>query len=199
MSWTKRTYQSEKLLTVHVKFHQICTLIGLFCWKYIKLQLKMYRGFMSHVTEEWCKIWRKTGLCFRKWDEEFSKSLPEHLKVSRLWLWWGPYIHGGKCMSLKFTDELCVMTTKNDAKFEEELTCNFKIDMRNLTNFDPSIRKSRTYCTLIYNVWGNKTRKSYVWWLWGLMQNLKENWLMLSKMRWEIWQIFTGWKILISY
>ena len=41
-------------------------------------------------------------------------------------------------MSLKFTEELCVMTMKNDAKFEEELTCRYKIDMRNLTNFDPS-------------------------------------------------------------
>ena len=41
-------------------------------------------------------------------------------------------------MRLKFTDELSVMTMKNDAKFEEELTCNFKIDMRNFTNFDPS-------------------------------------------------------------
>ena len=30
---------------------------------------------------------------------------------------------------------------KNDAKFEEELTCRFKIDMENLTNFDPSTRK----------------------------------------------------------
>ena len=28
---------------------------------------------------------------------------------------------------------------KNDAKFEEELTCRFKTDMRNLTDFDPSI------------------------------------------------------------
>ena len=41
-------------------------------------------------------------------------------------------------MSLKFTEELCIMAMKNDAKFEEELTCYFKIDMRNLTNFDPS-------------------------------------------------------------
>ena len=42
-------------------------------------------------------------------------------------------------MSLKFTDELlCVMTMKNDAKFEEELTCRFKIDIWNLTNFDLS-------------------------------------------------------------
>ena len=30
------------------------------------------------------------------------------------------------------------MTLKNDGKSEEELTCRFKIDMRNLTNFDPS-------------------------------------------------------------
>ena len=34
------------------------------------------------------------------------------------------------------------MTMKNDAKFEEELTCQFKIDMRNLTNFDPITRES---------------------------------------------------------
>ena len=33
------------------------------------------------------------------------------------------------------------MTTKNDAKFEEELTCQFKIDMRNLLNFDLSTQK----------------------------------------------------------
>ena len=37
------------------------------------------------------------------------------------------------------------MTMKNDAKFEEELTCHFKIDMRNLTNFDPSTRKSKKF------------------------------------------------------
>ena len=40
-------------------------------------------------------------------------------------------------MSLKSTEDLSVMTMKNDAKFEEELTCYFKVDMRNLTNFDP--------------------------------------------------------------
>ena len=48
-------------------------------------------------------------------------------------------------MSLKFTGEFCVMTLKNDAKFEEELTYQFKIDMRNSTNFDPSTRKSQKF------------------------------------------------------
>ena len=48
-------------------------------------------------------------------------------------------------MSLKFTEEIYVMTLNNDAKFGEELTCRFKIDMRNLTNFDPSTRKSQKF------------------------------------------------------
>ena len=48
-------------------------------------------------------------------------------------------------MSLKFTGEFCVMTMKNDAKFEKELTCQFKIDMRNLTNFDSNTRKTQKF------------------------------------------------------
>ena len=40
-------------------------------------------------------------------------------------------------------EELYIMTMKNDAKSEEEMTCHFKIDMRNLTNFDPSTQKSQ--------------------------------------------------------
>ena len=35
------------------------------------------------------------------------------------------------------------MTMKNNAKFEEELTFNFKTDMRNLTNFDLTTQKSK--------------------------------------------------------
>ena len=41
-------------------------------------------------------------------------------------------------MSLKFIREFCVMTIKNDAKFEEKLNCQFKIGMMNLINFDLS-------------------------------------------------------------
>ena len=48
-------------------------------------------------------------------------------------------------MSLKFTGELFVMTMKNDAKLQEELTCRFKTDMRNLTNFGPSTPKSQKF------------------------------------------------------
>ena len=51
-------------------------------------------------------------------------------------------------MSLKSTGELFVMTRKNDAKLEGELTSHFKIDLRYLTNFDPSTQKSQI-CTLM--------------------------------------------------
>ena len=48
-------------------------------------------------------------------------------------------------MRLKFTEELCVLAMRNDGKFEEELTCQFKIDMKNLTNFNPITRKSQNF------------------------------------------------------
>ena len=35
------------------------------------------------------------------------------------------------------------MTRKNSAKFEEELTCHFKNDMKNLTKLDLSTQKSK--------------------------------------------------------
>ena len=43
----------------------------------------------------------------------------------------------------------------------------------------------------VYNFWSEKVQRSYVWWHWRLMQNLKESWLLLSKMAWGVWQIFT--------
>ena len=46
-------------------------------------------------------------------------------------------------MSLKFAGALWVMTMKKDGKIEEELTCLFKINMRNLTNFDLTTPKSQ--------------------------------------------------------
>ena len=45
----------------------------------------------------------------------------------------------------KFTKELCAMAMKNDAKFEEELTCRSKTDKKNLSNFDTSTRKFQKF------------------------------------------------------
>ena len=37
------------------------------------------------------------------------------------------------------------MTLKNDEKSEEELTCRFKIDIRNMKNFDLSTQKNKKF------------------------------------------------------
>ena len=100
------------------------TLIGPFRAKYITFDLKKYRGVIFHDTEVPCKIWRKIDMWFGKWLKEFGKFLPEHLEVSKLGLWWDPFIQSRKCMSVKFTGELNVMTMKNDAKFEEDWLVN---------------------------------------------------------------------------
>ena len=54
----------------------------------------------------------------------------------------GTFVQSRKGMTLKFTEDLCVMTMKNHAKFKEELTFHFKTDMKNLTNFNSTTQKS---------------------------------------------------------
>ena len=119
--------------------------MGCFWPKYIMFALKKYRGVILHDTGEWHKIWRKADLWFGKWHDEFGKLSLEHWKVSKLRLWWIPFIQSRECMTLKFTGELSVMKMKNESKFEEELPCQFKIDMRNLTNLYLSTQKSQKF------------------------------------------------------
>ena len=53
------------------------------------------------------------------------------------------------------------------------------------------LKISKTY-TLMGSFWSKYImfERSYIWWQWRLMQNLKENWFVLSKMTWKICQIF---------
>ena len=96
---------------------------------------------MQNLMKNWLVVW--------KWHEKSGSFLPEHLKVLKLGIWWDPLVQSRKGVTLKFYRELCVATMKNNAKFEEELTCHFKIDIRNLTNFDTSTLKSKKNWSLI--------------------------------------------------
>ena len=106
-----------------------------------------------HDTEEGFKISRKTNLRFGKWHEEHGKFSSDHLKVSKLGLWWDPFIQSRKCMSLKFREDLWLMTMKNDEKFDKELSCRFKFEMRNLINFWSKYSKVSKMCTLMGSSW----------------------------------------------
>ena len=61
-------------------------------------------------------------------DIKFEEKLTFGKSHEELGLWWETFIQSKKRMSLKFVVELCVMTMKNDARFEEKLTCRFEID-----------------------------------------------------------------------
>ena len=138
------------------------------------------------VMQNWKKNWLVWKMTWEIW-QIFTRTF-ESFKI-------------GTLMGSKFTEKLCVMTMKNNAKFEAELTCHFKTGMRNLANFDLS-RALENLKKLLFNwlLWPKyimfelrKVQRSYIWWHWRLIQNLKEKWLVLSKMTWGIWQICIGW------
>ena len=130
----------------HSKISIICNLMGCFLPRYIMFELRKYRGVMFDSTQDWYKIWRKTGLFLLKWHEEFGKFSPEHIQKSKNWVsYWVLLSKIQKGRGLKFTEELFVMKMKNDAKYEEDLIRQFKIDIMNLANFDASTQKSRNF------------------------------------------------------
>ena len=77
----------NKFWPEHSKISKNCTLMGWFWPKYIVFQLKKYRRVMFDCTQDWYKVWRKTGLCFQKltWGiwQNFTRAL-ESLQIGTL-------------------------------------------------------------------------------------------------------------------
>ena len=74
--------QNFRLLTAHMKFYHICTLIGSFYWKYIKFQLKKKAKYLCLMTLKGdAKFEKKLIRCFKndknlvKLDLSTQKSL----------------------------------------------------------------------------------------------------------------------------
>ena len=109
-NWLVQNWHKEfnKFWPEHSKNSKMCPLLSWFWLKYIILQLRKLRGVMFDGSEYWFKIWRKTDFCFQKWHGEFRKFSPEHLKVSKLGLWWDSFVQSRTFMSLKLTGEFCL-------------------------------------------------------------------------------------------
>ena len=100
--------QNFRLSTAHLKFHQLCTLIDSFCWKCLKVKLKNI-AVMSHHSEDWSRIWRKTDLLLQRW-QKFGEFWPKHLIVSKICTFIGSYC----AKYLKFDNkEWCEIWRKN--------------------------------------------------------------------------------------
>ena len=173
MTWVLKSLK-HLLLKLLTKVHNV----------WAKKVLRSYISWYWGVVQNWKKNW--LVVCKMTY-EDFGKLSPEHLIVSKLGFWWNPFIQIRKYMSLKFTEELCVMTMKNDAKFERKLTCAFKLTWGIwwiLTRALKHLKKfhfNGIFSTKVYNFWAKQVQRGYFWWHWRLIQNLKENWLVLSK------------------
>ena len=140
MIWTRAAHQSAKFQTIdcscEVSPGEMCFLIGLFYWKYIKFRLRIY------------------------------------------------------------TDELCLMALKSDAKFKEQLIYWFNTN-KNMVNVDLSTRISQNlhfdwflFCKK-YNVRPKKVQRSYFSWYWRLIQSLMEQFLQIFTRTLQILKIGT--------
>ena len=89
------------------------------------------------------------------------------------------------------------MKRKRDAKFGEESTCRFKIDTRNLINFDLSTQSFTNFhfngllLSKVCIVQAKLVHGSYLSWKWRAIQNLERNRLVVLKLTERIWQILT--------
>ena len=82
---------------------------------------------MFHDIEEYAKFEEKLTCGLGNVMRNLA-NIYQVTRKSQNWDFDGPFIQRRKCLRLKITEELCIMTMKNDAKFEEVLTCGFKID-----------------------------------------------------------------------
>ena len=99
-----------------------------------------------------CFNWLLVTKVYIAWATQLQKSYllwhwrnfsPEHLKVSKLGFWWDCFVQSRKVMTLNLQTSYVLWQWRYDTKFEEELICHFKTDVRNLTNFDSSTPKSK--------------------------------------------------------
>ena len=166
---------------------KIGTLMCSFC---LKQKAKKFRKIMCKETEEWWKVWRGSDLLFQNWHKEFEKFWLDHTKFSivctLMGCFWSKYVmfqlnkYRGiqRIMYIEDTEEwwkiwrlIDLSTLKNDEKFDDWLTCRFRIDIINLTNFWVKYSKISKICTLMGCFWSKyimfelkKKQRSYLLW-----------------------------------
>ena len=124
------------------------TSMGYFCPKYMRFELKKYRGVIFHDTEQWCKTWINPDLEVSKMAWGIGWTFIRALKSLKIINWWSLfvqsiYIYMYICFSKKISEELCIMALKGDSEFKGKLICGLKKDIRNLLNFHVSSWKSK--------------------------------------------------------
>ena len=124
---------------------------------------------MVDCTQDWYKVWRKTDLCFQKltWGiwQIFTRA-PESLQIGTLMVYF--------CLKLN----MCELKIYRGVMCHdhEEWCKNWRVIDLSVQNWHEEFENLQ---------W------SYVSWPRRMMQKLKRNWLVSSKLIWGIWRILT--------
>ena len=139
---------------------------------------------LCHGNEEWCKIWRGIDLSVQNWHVEFDKFWPEHSKISNIYTltdcFWPKYL------MFELKKYRGVMFGGSEYWFKIWT----KNDVRNLPNFYQNTFENLKIGTLMGSFYPFIYSRAVLW-QWRMMQNLKKNWLVTSKLTCEIWRILT--------
>ena len=94
--------------------------------KYILLELKMYRGVISHETEKGYKIWKGIDLSFQNWQKEFDKIWPENSKVSNTFIWMSSFWENYMLIEIKKWRGIIFHETEEGYKFCKRINLLFQ-------------------------------------------------------------------------
>ena len=89
----------EKLTCEFVEFHPTTQEPKSFCPRYMRFELKKYRGVIFHDSEQWCKVWINPDLVVSKmaWGIGWTfNRAPKSLKIVH---WWAAFVQSIHCFS----------------------------------------------------------------------------------------------------
>ena len=157
----------NKFWPEHSDISKNFTLMVFFRPKYIMFEIKKYRGVIFFMTLKSDSKFEEKMACGLENDRKNLVNFsPEYSKVSELELWWDLFIESRKYMTLKFIEELCVMTMMQNLERNwlaiPKLTWGIrKILTRALKSFQ-NLHFSKLFLTKVCNVWAKKVEKSSV-------------------------------------
>ena len=128
------------------------------CAKYITFDLRKYKGVIFYDTGVSYNIWKKLTRGFEN-DMRNLANFDQNTCKCQNWDFDRILLSKIENAELKHYRGVMGNDTEEWKKLKDELTCCFKIDIRNLTNFDSSSQKSQKLpfnellLTKLYGVW----------------------------------------------
>ena len=142
---------------------------------------------MSHDTGEWYRISRKPDLLFQKW-QEFGEFWSENFQVSKFCTLIGPFCAKYITFDLKRYRGVIFHDTEVPRNIWRKTDLWFGKWHTRFSKFSPEhLEVSKLGFDVILlskveNVWAKTLHRSYMQWHWRMTNNLKRNWLVVSKL-----------------